>query len=258
MEYSNSRKSHTLPTMNTELRKSHLFNSLDDWQLRQIQESSHAVNLHDGESLFETGDRAERFFLVISGQVKLFRLSAEGNEKIIDIIQPGNTFAEALMFLEQPAYPVSATALGQVRVQSFDNRRFLEILRGSVGTCFRVMGTMSQRLRGLIKEIDDLTLQSATSRICAMLLRHMHRNGSAEFTLHAPKGVLASRLSVKPETFSRILHNLSDRHVITVKGNRVKVLNPSELRELSHVESLIGLEEIAQNPCPLTGPKTFF
>ncbi len=239
--------------MNAELRKSHLFNSLNDRQLRQIQESSHTLNLQDGESLFETGDRAERFFLVLSGQIKLFRLSAEGNEKIIDIIQPGNTFAEALMFLEQPAYPVSATALGRVRILSLDNRQFLQVLRGSVDTCFRVMGTMSQRLRGLIKEIDDLTLQSATCRICSMLLRHMHREGREEFTLHAPKGVLASRLSVKPETFSRILHNLSDQQVISVRGNRVKVLNPAELRELAHVESLIGLEGPAQNPRPLAG-----
>lgn len=241
--------------MSIDLRQSPLFRSLDDKHLREIQVSSHALNLADGESLFETGDRAERFFLVLSGQIKLFRLSAEGNEKIIDIIQPGHTFAEALMFLKQPTYPVSATALGQARVLSFDNRRFLEILRQSVDTCFRVMGTMSQRLRGLIKEIDDLTLQSATSRVCSMLLSHLNNEGSEEFTLHAPKGVLASRLSVKPETFSRILHNLSNNGVIRVKGSRVSVLNALRLRELAHVESLIGLEQAVQNPCPLTGPK---
>jgi len=219
-------------------------------------ESSHRVNLQDGESLFETGDEARRFFLVLRGQIKLFRLSAEGNEKIIDIIQPGNTFAEALMFLEQPAYPVSATALGDVQLMSFDNGRFLELLRSSVDTCFRVMGTMSQRLRGLIKEIDDLTLQSATSRIAAMLLKHMQQAGSEQFILHAPKGVLASRLSVKPETFSRILHNLAHQGVIEVHGNRIQVLEPRRLREQAHVESLVGLApEPVQNPCPLTGPK---
>jgi len=243
--------------MSDDIRSAHLFSSLNDRQLAQVLESSHAINLQDGESLFETGDGAHRFFLVMQGQIKLFRLSTEGNEKIIDIIQPGNTFAEALMFLEQPTYPVSATALGEVRVISFDNRRFLELLRNSVETCFRVMGTMSQRLRGLIKEIDDLTLQSATSRIAAMLLKHMQHSGSELFTLHAPKGVLASRLSVKPETFSRILHNLAHQGVIKVQSNQIQVIEPQRLREQAHVESLVGLApEPAQNPCPLTGPKS--
>ncbi len=227
---------------NFDLRQSHLFRCLDDKQLRQIQEGSHLIKLREGEALFETGDSAERFFLVLSGQIKLYRLSAEGNEKTIEIIRPGQSFAEALMFLKQPAYPVSASALGDSQLLSFDNRRFLEILRGSMDTCFRVMGSMSQRLRGLIKEIDDLTLQNATSRVSALLLQHLHREGGYEFNLQAPKGVLASRLSVKPETFSRILHNLSDRDIISVKGKQIRVLAPDKLRELAHVESLIGLE----------------
>jgi CRP-like cAMP-binding protein len=242
-------------TMSIDIRSAYLFSTLSDQQIQHILAASHTLKLDDGQSLFETGDPAQRFFLVVAGQVKLFRLSAEGNEKIIDIIQPSNTFAEALMFLAQPAYPVSATALGDTLVMSFDNRRFLELLRGSVDTCLRVMGTMSQRLRGLIKEIDDLTLQSATSRISAMLLRHMQIAASEQFVLHAPKGVLASRLSVKPETFSRILHNLSAQRIIEVNGNRITVRSGSQLRALAHTESLIGLEETAQNPCPLSGAK---
>ncbi len=243
--------------MTLDIRSAHLFSTLDDEQLKQVLEASHTLNLEDSQSLFETGDPATRFFLTTRGQIKLFRLSAEGNEKIIDIIQPGNTFAEALMFLEQPAYPVSATALGEAQVISFDNRSFLKLLHGSVDTCFRVMGTMSQRLRGLVKEIDDLTLQSATGRVCSMLLKHMRQARSEQFALYAPKGALASRLSVKPETFSRILNSLSGQGVIRVNSNRVTVLNPEKLQELAHLESLIGLEEIPfQNPCPLTGPKS--
>lgn len=240
--------------MNIDIRVAHLFSSLDEKQLRQIVESSHTVNLKDGESLFECGEEAERFFLVVGGQIKLYRLSANGDEKIIDIIQPGNTFAEALMFMERPAYPVSAAALGPAKVMSFNSNRFLMVLRQSVDSCFRIMGTMSQRLRGLIKEIDDLTLQSATTRMCAMLLHRMEDVGSAKFTLPAAKGVLAARLSMKPETFSRIFHNLSSKKIIEKCANEVVVLDEDELRLLAHVESIIGLEpeKPHQNPCPLT------
>ena len=243
--------------MTVNIRMAHLFSGLDDEQLRQVTESSRIINLRDGQTLFETGDEAKRFFLVVGGQVKLFRVSVNGHEKIIDIIQMGNTFAEALMFMAHPAYPVSAQALGPARVMSFDSSRFLKILGESPETCFRIMGTMSQRLRGLIKEIDDLTLQSATTRLCAMLLRSMEKAHAEHFVLPAAKGVLAARLSMKPETFSRIFHTLTAKHIVTVKGNEVVVLDAEQLRLLAHTESVVGLEpdQPYVNPCPDTGPR---
>ena len=227
--------------MPIDLRASHLFSTLGPSQLTSALEGSKVLLLEDGQSLFETGDRAKRFYYVDSGLIKLYRLSPEGGEKIIDIIRKGNTFAEALMFLEHPVYPVSAAAIGTTQLVSIDSARFLAQLRGSVDTCFRIMGVMSQRLRGLIKEIDDLTLQSATTRLCGMLWRQMEQSGSHQFALLAPKGVLASRLSIKPETFSRILNNLSSNGVISVKGAQIEILDPKSLTELAHPEALIGL-----------------
>ncbi len=230
--------------MNPEVfRISHLFSTLSDDQLSAVIQGSRTLDLSEGQMLFEAGDKAERFYFVESGQVKLYRLSPEGAEKVIEIIMPGNTFAEALMFLEHPVYPVSAAALHEARIVSFDSRIFLQMLRGSVDTCFRIMGSMSQRLRGLIKEIDDLTLQSATTRLCAMLWRQLRENGSPDIELKAPKGVLASRLSIKPETFSRILHNLSDRQVLEVKGSRIDIKDSTQLRELAQPASLVGLTD---------------
>jgi hypothetical protein len=85
----------------------------------------------------------------------------------------------------------------------------------------------------------------------------MEDAGRDRFSLPAAKGVLASRLSMKPETFSRILHNLSVQGVIEVKSSTIEVLQVAKLRELAHLESIIGLEpeSPAQNPCPLAGPK---
>lgn len=239
--------------MPIELRDTYLFSTLTDEQLQEVQDIARKVQLNEGEVLFECGDTATRFFLVISGQIKLSRLSLEGNEKVIGIVQPGNTFAEALMFLEHPAYPVAASAIKESTLLAFDTQRFQQMLRGSVETCFRMMGDMSQRLRSLIKEIDDLTLQSATNRVANLLLDHHLMAGSNAFSLESPKGILASRLSVKPETFSRILHNLSDQGVIKVKGNQITILDLEKLYETAHAESLIGLKarDISGGYCPL-------
>ena len=214
------------------LRDAYLFASLTDDQLRRVENFSQPVQLRDGEHLFSAGDEARRFYLVTKGKMKLYRLSVAGNEKVIEIIRPGHTFAEALMFMEKPSYPVSAAAIGNVKLLAFDNQAFLSLLRGSVDTCFRLMGDMSLRLRHLIREIDALALQSATCRVAGYLCGQLMFEGinRVEFDLEAPKGVLASRLSVKPETFSRILHNFSIQGLVRVKGGHIEILNPDGLR----------------------------
>jgi CRP-like cAMP-binding protein len=211
-----------------ELRRHYLFAELSEPQLRRIAEHAVGVRLADGEALFEQGDPARRFYLVLTGQIKLFRLSPAGNEKVIDIVTPGSTFAEALMFLERPHYPVGAQALQASEVISIDAIDFADMLLGSVKTCFLLMGSMSQRMRGLLREIDDLSLHSASCRVAAYLLRQAEGQTDS-FDLPVAKQTIASRLSVKPETFSRIIKNLSDDGVIQVVGSRVRIRDRNAL-----------------------------
>ena len=228
--------------MSVKLRESYLFAKLDDEQIRCVEAMSRRLTLHDRQMLFQLGDSADRFFLVVKGQVKLFRLALNGNEKVIEIISPGHTFAEALMFGESPYYPVSATAIGDVELLAFDNTIFLKLLRESVDTCFRLMGDMSMRLKRLIKEIDDLTLQSASGRVAGYLWSCWDKvkfRGN-DFNLDVPKGVLASRLSVKPETFSRILHNFTELGLIQVDGSTIEVLDADGLYQQAASAGICG------------------
>jgi CRP-like cAMP-binding protein len=214
------------------LRKTYLFAMLDNAQLEKVAAMGQKITLSDGETLFEAGTTADRFFMVVEGQVKLYRLSLDGNEKVIELLRPGHTFAEALMFMDQPSYPVSSTAVGYVELIGFENQDFLALLRDSVDTCFRLMGDMTMRLHHLIKEIDDLSLQTATGRVAGFLCSQLKASEEAQtIELDTPKGVLASRLSVKPETFSRILHNFTADGLITVSGAHIEVLSPNGLRD---------------------------
>jgi len=135
-----------------DLRKGLLFSHLGEEQLQRVAKGARRVTLTEGESLFEQGERADRFYLLLRGQVKLYRLSPAGNEKVIEVVTPGSTFAEALMFLDRPHYPVGAQALSAAELISVDAHDFAAMLRGSVDTCFLLLGDMSQRLRGLLRE----------------------------------------------------------------------------------------------------------
>ncbi len=216
------------------IHKAYLFSHLNEQQLARVVSVSRRISLDDGETLFTTGDKAERFFLVIAGQIKLSRLAPSGNEKVIEIIGAGNTFAEALMFSESAAYPVTATSIDQSEVIAIDNKAFLALLRESIDTCFRLMSDMSQRLHSKIKEIDDLTLQNAVGRVASFLIDKGTHLGekSQEFELEVPKGIIASRLSIKPETLSRTLSSLSSQGLIRMKGSHIEILDLAGLRAL--------------------------
>ena len=120
----------------------HLFSELNAAQIDTVLEHTRVVDLDEGETLIEQQQPAREFFLLERGQVKLARYSPDGNEKIIDLIAPGGTFAEAIMFAKQPAYPVSAVAITPSRVLCFGAQAYIDILRGSTEACFAVMAQM--------------------------------------------------------------------------------------------------------------------
>jgi len=232
-------------TMIDDLRSGLLLSNLSEEQLERVCHQAHRIRLGEGQMLFRQGDAAERFYLVRKGQIRLFRLSPEGAEKVIEIVAPGHTFAEALMFQNTPRYPVCAAALSQAELIGIDSRDFTRMLHESVDTCFMLLAALSMRLRGLIGEIDNLTLHTATSRVARYLLMKLpvaHR----ALDLDVRKGVIASRLSVKPETFSRVIKNLIDQAIIEVHGSHVTVLDQEALEEIAELGDSL---ELATMPC---------
>ena len=221
-----------------ELRRAHLFAQADDTQLATLARVMQEVELAPGDTLFTHGQAAERFFFVRSGRVKLFRISPEGQEKIIEVVEPGQTFAEAVMFMgSQGHYPVNAQAMTDSRLYAFDQKQFLKVLSESSEICLGMLSAMSRRLHMLINQIDGLTLQNATYRLVMYLLEHAPQ-GLAETTeieLTTPKGVIASQLAIQPETFSRILAKLKRLGLIEANGNHITLRNLRGLRSLAYV-----------------------
>ena len=204
------------------LATSHLFSALDETQIERVRRHCHITDMVEGESLFFQGDNATSFYLVLSGRIKLYRVSPDGKEKVVEIMEAGTTFAEALMFMDEPYYPVTATALAPSRVIVINGREYKAMLRESIDSCFLLMGNMSYRLRGLIREIDALSLDTGTVRTIAYLL-HQAPEDADGFELKVAKSVIASRLSVKPETFSRILKSLHERDIVSIDGRNVTI-----------------------------------
>lgn len=223
-----------MPTETPEqLREHYLFAILDDTQFRRLLPAVQGQTLPEGEHLFHGGDRARYFYLLRTGQMQLYRLSAGGEEKVIELIGPGQTFAEAVMFFKTSAYPVSAKAVLDCELWRIDMTVFLAMLQDSNELCLHLLGNMSRRLHSAIQDIEQLTLQNGTMRVIQLLLRSAPHPAARHYCLEweTPKQVLASRLSVRPETFSRILQQLSRKGLIVVQGKTVAVLNAQALQK---------------------------
>ncbi len=226
------------PTLLAGLRGHHLFAGLSPQQLQRLISVSHVEEYEAGHLLFDRGQPAQNFFIVLEGQVNLVLYSKAGEEKLVDIIGPTMSFAEAVMFMEAPGYPVSAVAATRSRVARFPNREYLAILRESPETCLRMLGNLSQRLHMRIREIEYLTLESATHRLVRLIESRLPADlsGAVEITLQESRQELASRLAMKPETLSRILRHLADAGAIVVHGRVLHV--PDRKRLLAMLDAV--------------------
>lgn len=181
---------------------------------------------HPAEAqLIRQGQEATHFFLLLCGKVKLYRISPDGQEKVVEIIHPGQTFAEAVMFLQHSVFPVCAEALEPVHLVSIPNEPMLQALSENPKACMHLLGHLSVRLHQRLGELETLTLQNATQRFAIYLLQQLDNRAveSAEIDLQLPKRLIAARLSMQPETLSRIIGKLRDEGLVDVHGRHVQI-----------------------------------
>lgn len=220
----------------SQMREQLLFADLSATQIARVQASSVIQDLVAGQVLYERGQPARHFFLVLEGQVNLALHSRGGDEKIVEIIPAGQVFAEAVMFLAEPSYQLTAVAATPTRLARFDSATYLAALAESPATCLRMLGHMSRRLHGRIRDIEHLSFEGATFRLARLLLSRLPSGeGPLELRLKESRQELAAYLSMKPETLSRSLRTLVQSGVLEVDGRVLRV--PSRARLAAAVES---------------------
>jgi len=220
--------------MITILRQCVLLQPLEVDDFDKIVSISHAKQLTENSMLFKQGDALTDIYLLISGGIKLQRLAPSGDEKVIEIIRPGQTFAEAVLFSGGARYPVSAVTVLPSVVIGIQAKSYLTLLNSSNSLCLNLMAKLSQRLHWMVNEVDRLSLHNATFRLTCYLLSHISEdeNDRTDVNLSVPKHVIASRLSITPETLSRSLKDLSRQGLIKLDGAQIDLVNVDKLRQL--------------------------
>ena len=216
------------------LRNLPLLRELDLRELEAIGAATTEQRAAAGTVLFHRGDPCDGFHVIVVGRVKLALLAPAGAEKVVEILGPGQSFGEPVMFIGRP-HMLHAEAIADSLLLLIHKTAILQAIERNPGLARRMLDEMSQRLYRLVADIEAYTLKSATERVTGYLLASLPQGASpgrpADVVLAASKSVLASRLNITREHFSRILHELSQADLIRVNGRSIRILDPAGLRE---------------------------
>jgi CRP-like cAMP-binding protein len=212
-----------------------LFKEASSEEIDRIAQGTRTVHAARGETLFHKGDAVEGFYLVVFGQVKLAFTSPQGADKVVEIIGPGMSFGEAVMFLEVP-HVVYAQTLADSLLLHVSKTAVFDELERNPKFARKMLGGLSRRLHGVISDVEAYCMHSGAQRVIGYLLRDAEQAEGApqvDVTLPVNKGVVASRLNLTPQHFSRILHELSEAKLVSVDGRTIHIPDVARLRDAS-------------------------
>ncbi len=186
-----------------------------------------------GETIFHEGDEARGFYVIISGRVKIYKLSEDGKEQTLHIFGPGEPIGEAAMFAHE-CFPAHAQALEASRTIFFPRAALIELFKQHPSLAMNMLALLSRRLRRFAQLVEDLSLKEVPTRLAAYLLYSSKRAKDQDYLhLDISKAELASVLGTIPETLSRILSKMNKQGLIRLQGRQIRILDRSSLEQLA-------------------------
>jgi CRP-like cAMP-binding protein len=207
------------------------FAAMERKALSRIAKGAVRIDAARGATLFSPGDPGDGLHVLVSGRVKLALPGTDDGEKVIALIGPGRIFGQSAMFVDEP-HIVSAVTLTEATLVHVSKATMLSCMRRSPAIARHIATQLSHQLRELIRELASSALCSGTERVVSFILSELPpaANGPVTLTLPAKKLIIASRLDLTHEHFSRILHDLAAQDLIAVQGPKVTIRDVRRLR----------------------------
>ena len=209
-----------------------LFASLSVETAEAFAGSCGVRNYPAGRRIFGPSEKADRFFLVLDGRVKVYKLSTNGKEQILHSYGPGKTFGEAAVWVGG-TYPAFSEALTDAKLLVVSRVNMLTALRRDPELAVGMIAGLSQKLHEFERLIAELSLKDVLARLAGLLLREAESAKAENFRLTETKRQLASHIGTVAETLSRALKKLEDARHISVRGAEITLLDKTALENLA-------------------------
>lgn len=218
----------------TAIKESALFGGLSDSHLFDLKKIIIEKVYQNGESIFIEGDDSDGFYLIDSGKVKVYKMSPDGKEKILHILNSGEPFGEVAVFTGT-RFPANADAIKKSTLLFIPKKKFIALISANPALALNMMAVLSKRLRQFASQIEELSLKDVPGRLAGyLLIVHEENQFKPDITLSITKGQLASLLGTIPETLSRIMAKMSSQHLIDVQGKDIILKDVNGLKDLSN------------------------
>lgn len=217
------------------LRSHALFSSLKAKDLSSLVHQSRRLRLGHHQLLYRQDMPAHHFFFVISGRLRLYRLDSTGIDRTLDSIAPGDCFAEVMIYADPPRYACYAEALKASEVLMIPVKAYQELLDEHPEYAQAALRHYAMRAVSRFHDLEIMTVQNARDRLIRYLI-DLLPNGTfegGEVELPLPKCLVASRLAMQPETFSRILADLKANGLVRVNRSKLFISDPQRLIDIS-------------------------
>ena len=213
-----------------------LFSNLGEKSIERLARGARQIHAAKGTLLFKPGEMPEGLYTVVSGLVKLAVPTAAAQEKVVTLLGAGKSFGLSAVFADEP-HVASAAAVQETVVVHVAKSHVIAVMKRDPVFASAVAANLSRRLRELLREVRSSTAESGTQRTVTFLLSELPdttSDGAATITLPAKKRIIASRLALTGEHFSRILHELTSAHLISVDGPKVTIPDVKRLRKYAN------------------------
>lgn len=192
------------------------------------------TELKKGQVLFIHEENADNFYLIDQGWIKLFRETFDGDQAVVDIMTNGHMFGDTSIFQED-IYPYSAEAAEPSRVIAFPIALLKKEIELNPKLAMNMLTSMARYRRQQDEELEHRTIQNAPQRIGCFLLKltDQHQVGPVKIHLPYDKVLVASRLGMQPETFSRALKKLKNETGINISGSTIEIESLAQLSTYS-------------------------
>lgn len=215
-----------------EIQSAPLFSGLGPAQLAKVRSIVRSVTIGRRQVLFREGEPVEGMYVLLTGRVKIYKLSPDGKEHVLHVVRPGQAFAEAAVFMPG-GYPAYAEGLQPSQALLLPKAAFLELLAEDPGISLSIIATLSRYLKQFADRIEDLSLKDVSARVARWFLSTSAERGRDFWDLEVTKGVLAGQLGTVSETLSRTLRKFQDAGWVQVRGRFVKILDRAALEAVA-------------------------
>jgi CRP/FNR family cyclic AMP-dependent transcriptional regulator len=215
------------------LKKVPVFTNLSESELAFLAERARPRAYSTGETVFTEGEPCQGLFVVESGAVKIFKLSAAGREQVLTFERAGSSVAELPVF-DGGDYPASAVAAEDSKLLFLSKEDFHRLCVAHPEVALKILRVIGSRLRLLVNIIEELSFTTVRQRLAALLARMAERGQRGpegiEFTLPAGQQELAAQIGTVRELVSRNLSRFQAEGILKLEGRKVCILDPESLR----------------------------